>query len=113
MSSGIVCVGLSKDSFPISVPQSNSVVQSNSEVYIVALNKSSRMLAGNHAENCLQRSPFDDRYQNNYEEHFVEPYGEVALKLFLQKQRCLPLLKKSNFQWMIIVLKIVLFIKSM
>ena len=34
---------------------------------------SSRMLSGNHVENFLQRSPFDDRYKNNYEEHFVEP----------------------------------------
>ena len=75
VSSGIVYVGISKDSFPISVPQSNSAVQSNSEVNVVALNKSSRMLSGNHVDNCLQRSPFDDRYQNNYEEHFAEPYG--------------------------------------
>ena len=63
MSSGIVCVGISKDSFPISIPQSNSVVQSTSEVNVVSLNKRSRMLLGNHVENCLQRSPFDDRYQ--------------------------------------------------
>ena len=45
VSSGILCVGLSKDSFPISVPQINSVVQSNSEVNVVVLNKSSRMLS--------------------------------------------------------------------
>ena len=71
VSSGIVYVGLSKDIFLIFVPQSNSVVQSNSEVNFVALNKSGRMLSGNHVENCLQRFPFDDRYQNNYEEHFA------------------------------------------
>ena len=41
VSSDIVCVGLYKDIFPISIPQSNSVVQSNSEVNVVALNKSS------------------------------------------------------------------------
>ena len=94
MSSSIVCVGLSKDSFPIFVPQSNSVVQRNNEVNVVALNKSSRMLSGNHVENCLQRSPFDDRYQKHYEEHFVEPYGEgfskdifseVEVPLFMEK----------------------------
>ena len=39
VSSGIVCVGLSKDSFPISIPQSKSVVQSNNEVNVVALIK--------------------------------------------------------------------------
>ena len=38
VSSGIVCVGISKDSFPIFVPQSNN------EVNVVSLNKSSRML---------------------------------------------------------------------
>ena len=53
VSSGIVCVGLSKDSFPISVPQSNYVVQSNNEVNVVALNKSIRMLSRNHVDNLV------------------------------------------------------------
>lgn len=97
VSSGIVCVGLSKDSFPISVPQSNSVAQSNSEVNVVALNKSSRLLSGNHVENCLQRSPFDDRYQNNYEEHFAEPYGEGCSKAISSEAEVPPFMEKVQF----------------
>ena len=97
MSSGIVCVGLSKDSFPISVPQSNYVVQRNSEVNVAALNKSSRILSGNHVENCLQRSPFDDRYQNNYEEHFAEPYGEGFSKAIYLEAEVPPFMEKVQF----------------
>ena len=91
VSSSIVCVGLSKDSFPISVPQSNS------EVNIVALNKSSRMLSGNHVENCLQRSPFDDRYQKNYEQHFAEPYGEGCSKAISSEAEVPPFMEKVQF----------------
>ena len=70
------------------------------------------MLSGNHVENCLQRSPFDDRYQNSYEEHFAEPYGEGFSKAISLEAEVPPFMEKSNFQWMIIVLNIVLLIKT-
>ena len=64
---------------------------------IVALNKSSRILSGNHVENFLQRSPFDDRYQNNYEEHFAEPYGEGCSKSISSEAEVPPFMEKVQF----------------
>ena len=58
---------------------------------------SSRMLLGNHVENCLQRSPFDDRYQNNYEEHFAEPYGEGCSKAISSEVEVPPFMEKFQF----------------
>ena len=55
VSSGIVCIGFSKDSFPISVPQSNN------EANIHGLNKSTRMLSEDYVNICPQRSPFETR----------------------------------------------------
>lgn len=103
VSSGIVCVGPSKDSFPISVPQSNS------EANVDDVNKSSRMLSGNHVENCPQRSPFesrdklmiksseDDRHRNNYEEHFAEPYGEGCSKAVASEAEVPPFMDDVQF----------------
>lgn len=96
VSSGIVCIGFSKDSFPISVPQSNN------EANIHGLNKSSRMLSEDYVNNCPQRSPFETRdklrinssedamYRNNYEEHFAEPYAEVCSKAIASETEVLP-----------------------
>ena len=58
---------------------------------------SSRMLSGNHVENCLQRSTFDDRYQNNYEEHFAKPYGEVCSKDISLEAKVPPFMEKVQF----------------
>ena len=55
------------------------------------------MLSGNHVENCLQRSPFDDRYQNNYEEHFAEPYVEGSSKTISSKAEVPPFTEKVQF----------------
>ena len=57
----------------------------------------SRMISGNHVENCLQRSPFDDRYQNNYEEHFAEPYGEGCFKAISSEAEVPPFMEKFQF----------------
>ena len=55
------------------------------------------MLSGNHVENCLQRSPFDDMYQNNYEEHFAEPYGEGCSKAISLEVEVPPFMEKLQF----------------
>ena len=58
---------------------------------------SSRIISGNHVENCLQRSPFNDRYQNNYEEHFAEPYGEGCSKPISSEAEVPPFMEKVQF----------------
>ena len=55
------------------------------------------MLSRNHVENCIQRYPFDDRYQNNYEEHFTEQYGEGCSKAISSEAEVPPFMEKVQF----------------
>ena len=55
------------------------------------------MLSVNHVDNCLQRFPFDDRYQNNYEERFAEQYGEGCSKAISAEVEVAPFMEKVQF----------------
>lgn len=94
--SGVVCNGLPKDSFPMSVPQSNT------ETNFHDVNNSSIVLSENYVNIYSQRSPFesrdnleiksskDARYRTSYEKHYAEPYSEVCSKVIASETEVLP-----------------------
>jgi hypothetical protein len=117
VSSGIVCIGFSKDSFLISVPQSNNEANIHGLIKAVECFQSTMLIfvhKGLHLKQGINSGLIvfkmlciETIMKNILQNHTLK----CALNLLHQKQKCFPLWMKSNFQRMIIVLKIVLFIK--